>query len=76
MNELHHRRQIEALVTPIVQSATHQQHEGGPQALAARCDDVLRHLGNQRHVGLKPAGNDRVHGAHVIGDQSQGGSGA
>ena len=77
MNELDHSSQVEALFTVITQDAGHQQHQRRAQALAAGGDDVLRHLGHQRNLGLKPARNDHVQGFHVARNQGKGsGSGS
>jgi len=75
VNEFHHGGQVQALGAAIAQGARHQQHQGGPKALAAGSNDVLRHLGYQGNVGGKTAGNDGIHGPHVVGDQGKCSSG-
>lgn len=75
VDELHHSGQVEALFARVSQCARHQQQERGPQALAARGDDVLGDLADQRHACVEAACDHAVDFDHVAGNQVQHGGG-
>jgi len=69
MNELHDSGQLVVLGAAIAHGAGGEQHQRRAQAFATAVDDVLRHLSDQDHIGMKSQADDRIHGMHVGGDR-------
>ena len=55
VDELDHRRQLEALASREAERAGEQQHEQRPHPLAAGADDVVRDLVDQRDLRRRAA---------------------
>src|SRR3546814_6551668 len=56
-------------VPRIVEQLAARQCQHRAHPLAAARDQVTRKLGDQRHFGLHPVENDRIHLVHVGGDE-------
>ena len=72
MDEFDHRRQPVVPGASVAQGARGEQQQGRAQALAARCNQVLRHLRHQRHACVQAVVNQAVNCLHVAGNDRKG----
>src|SRR5258708_11251570 len=69
MNELHDSRELHMMLATIAGRPGGKENERRAQPLAASCDDVLRDLAYEHHVGLEPTPDHGIHRKHVCGDE-------
>src|SRR6185503_18998607 len=71
VDELDHRGELVAALAAVAERAAGEQVQRRPQALAARGDQVLRHLPDQRDVGVETGADQRVDALQVAGYRGQ-----
>src|SRR6266568_6136453 len=69
MNELHDSRELHMMLATIAGRPGGKENERRAQPLTASCDDVLRDLAYEHHVGLEPTPDHGIHRKHVCGDE-------
>ena len=70
MHELDAGRELDVAVAAIAGKGRGRQRQHGPQALAARRDQMVRHLGDHGYLGSRPRQDGGVDPLHIGRDEA------